>query len=501
MQEWGLDLNNPDSWIQTLLELEWITPDIRQWIKYRAGLMGEPTATMDHTEAVQAFFNLCPLFISGYFDDGMTGGVKAAVDTADRAVAYIMQTIGIKGSMLKFERAYANATISTRLRQPRQLHEPKEAHPEPEFTPPAPGHIDVLGKIIDIKNQLRYDKADRLGAFYALLRAILHQAKSNPEHKASEAALMRALGQACYVTDTCTPLRAHTTSMIAALTKASAWSAKTGSHGDKRNQAASMGKAAHDIFLAYQTRLEASNTDAFSEAEHEAIFAKWQNLDLGRQIHLPQEAHEQFENLILGLQNFNAECLMPMRSSPGEDAIWIMNDSAGLSGELDDSQRRAGACWYYCKSWATIRWTQELWLNQVLAETHSSSQELSNGNANLQYAIMMAQKEPDTWRTSCYIEVYDSLATTSVLTKMGAKTTAMRALVAERLEMVQLIDARILTFWQARGLGQPADDFSKFFNNKAKQDLVDRYQVPVERLPERRVRAGCVNSLNSARSS
>ena len=493
MVEWNFNRAQPHTWLKALLALEWITPSIRAWIMRRAEAMGSPTADMDYVDAIKSIWNLIPCFVCGYFDDGMAGGPRAAIETVDRAIAYIMQNIGVAGSMLKFERGYSNGTKATRLRLPTALGAEEDPAAGPEFTDPIPGIVDILGKLIDTQHGMRYDKPGRLGAFYALLRAIAHQASTNPGRKVSEVALLRAMGQACYVTDTCTPLRAFTSSMIAALTTAKSWSGKS-NNNDKRRMAGSMGKTAHDIFMHYESQGDPFFTP--SETDAETVFQDWCKLDLGATIHLPIEADTQFEQLIAGLQEFNMECLMPLRAPPGEDAIWIMNDSAGLSAELDDTQRRAGACWFYSERWATIKWTHELWDVEVLKNSHSSSQELSNGSANLAYALHMAKIDPETWGTSCYIEVYDSLATTSVLTKMGARTPAMKALVAERLELVKYVDARFLVFWQARELGQPADDFSKFKNAKAKKDLFDRYGIPVERLPERRVLAGVTNSLN-----
>ena len=74
------------------------TPVHTNRLKHRADIMGVPTKHMDYITALKCAWNLTPCFISGYFDDGMAGGPLAAIQTVDRAVAYIMHTVGVKGS-------------------------------------------------------------------------------------------------------------------------------------------------------------------------------------------------------------------------------------------------------------------------------------------------------------------------------------------------------------------------------------------------------------------
>jgi hypothetical protein len=101
---------------------------------------------------------------------------------------------------------------------------------------------------------------------------------------------------------------------------------------------------------------------------------------------------------------------------------------------------------------------QELWDIEVLKLTHSTQQEMANGNASLAAVLRDAPPGIDI------VEVYDSQATVHIARRLASSKPGMLPLIEERFELLDCATQkgiRVLTLWQDRDEGQLADDFSK----------------------------------------
>ena len=224
-----------------------------------------------------------------------------------------------------------------------------------------------------------------------------------------------------------------------------------------------------------------------STGEYEDLEWELPSTEMGPMTYLARSADAEIEALIDAMKHYNEEAFLPRRSPPGDDVIFIMQDSAGLMKdddreEVEPQPGRAGAAWFYSKEWKTIPWTREQWELGVLRYAHSTAQEAATGSANM----LFAQAE---WPgRSGYIEVYDSKSSTQIWHRGASRSKSMRYVVGERREHNQRHpENRDMAFWQERELGTIADMLSKYEDSEARDALRARFtDRELEAAPRRR---------------
>ena len=171
------------------------------------------------------------------------------------------------------------------------------------------------------------------------------------------------------------------------------------------------------------------------------------------------------DELMRVLPAVNGIHFFPRRSAVGRAGVaFLMNDSAGFEQRRDGTwppppdHILAGACWIMSPKWRTIQWMQELWDIETLKITHSTQQELANGNANLSATIDRVAPGSDI------VEIYDNQATVHMARRLATRKPGLIPLLQERLRLIRTAEAkqiRILTLWNNRTEGTPADLLSK----------------------------------------
>ena len=340
-------------------------------------------------------------------DDGIYAGLDSCCDSADKAFIHII-SLGVQAQFPKFVRAFTDDTMATRVSAT-------------EWSPRAPGSPVLLGKMFVLSTGVKCDTPSRIAEAKALLRAILHQA-SKEKSSVYEASLRRALGiwasplcrsppppppatttatqpRVClthhclrpqvFITDGCVFLRSHLRGcawlppallfhsvlvlcdnvrlflparLIKGLKAAGSWSKGRAVSGSS-DFAWQMAQSCYHGAAAYAS----NNEDTIT-----TWLESWRLLPLGRKCKLPLSCISQLEALICAIDNVNAQCFMPRRSSvPSDFTVYLCLDSAGLSDE-DPSSPRACGGWAYCSAWADIRWFQEQWCSEILHTAHST---------------------------------------------------------------------------------------------------------------------------------
>ena len=69
-EAWGIN-GAPETWIDKVLQLPWITPDIKTWILQRAAKFGRPASGQSRADNTAALWQCLPGSALGYFDDGI----------------------------------------------------------------------------------------------------------------------------------------------------------------------------------------------------------------------------------------------------------------------------------------------------------------------------------------------------------------------------------------------------------------------------------------------
>ena len=329
---------------------------------------------------------------------------------------------GVEATMPKFERAWPDDTIATRLS-------------ESSWGPRAPGFIVILGKQFILSTFKKRDTRERIAEAIILLRAILYQAE-HEDKWVFESSIRRALGVWVYITDGPVFLRIYLRGMIRALTAAGSWSssklpAASSEYSWRMAQATFLGAAAYTK----------------STAAYGSWLESWRALPLGKKCKIPNACKGQFEALCASILRFNEQTWMPRRSPvPANHIVYLMLDSAGLSKE-DPTSKRACGGWAYCEQWDEIKWFQETWCPQILAVAHSTIMEASNGISCLEYAIK-------TWEAMVFVEIYDSGAAVDIFRSMASRSLPMRRLLKTRFDvLLKHPHVRALPHWQSRTLG------------------------------------------------
>ena len=443
MQQWGItDLDDTSTWVNQLREAPWAaTERVQQWIADRAAKFGAPTAksfaALTPTEAcdvIEQLWRLVPAAISGFFDDGFWAGSSRICADIQRAVERLSSECGIEAQAAKFERGTAQGFVY-KLKDVEDSDTSHEPHHHVDYGVDASrweldfaGHIQILGKEMDISTQLRQDSARRLKEACALTEEILRMAAAHPKRLVPVAAMERCRGQWNFITDTCKNLRALLYGLTASIkSKSRVWAR---GRGDKRKRAVKMGIAA-------------GAAPSIGGGKW-----TWDEWDIGASIALQRSCDCDLSELMRAAVQYNGASWVPRRSAPDYDkCVWVFNDSAGLSSD-NPLAPRAAACWAWSPRWDECRYTIETWSQHALETLNSTQEEAAGGQANMDWILQQCP-----W-AECVIEVYDSQPTMHIFRRMACRANNLAEVIhARRRTAMRHPNTRILTLWDERAHG------------------------------------------------
>ena len=469
-QAWGIDDTAPDTWASTVLRQSWAKAGVRAWMVRRWAEMGEPKNGATRLENMELLFQAIPMALAAFFDDAMFGGLRQVCLQFEQALMRICTELGVEASLEKFTSADTATTVRHRISTT-------------EWSTPESGHPDILGKEFDLTKRVRRDVPIRIRSTTALLTMIQEQAQQSGRMVATTA-LRRVRGQVNFITDQHPQHRCFTQGITAAVTRDTSTEPAWQRGAQRAQRAATMAEHAYRRGAGEYD----SDTTQISGRQHGL-----DTMELGPSTFLERKADGEIAALIDAMSYYNEEAFLPRRSPPSTDAVFILQDSAGLMRD-DDQQEvqpqpgRAGACWFYSQAWKSIPWCREQWEEGVLRVASSTVEEAATGNANLIFAC-------NEWPgRSEYIEIYDSKTTTQIWSRGASKAPAMRTIVKERREFLEARpDVRVRSIWQAREKGTPADMLSKYDDHGARAALLARFpHQPMEAAPRPR-RANVIN--------
>ena len=233
------------------------------------------------------------------------------------------------------------------------------------------GHVQILGKEMDIANEMRQDSERRLNEVQALADEVLRLAHQHKNRLVPTAALQRLQGQLNFVTDTCKCVRAFLHGITASIkSQGRVWSKK----GNKRTRAVMMGIAAG----------AAPSVGGGSWS--------WDEWNIGPSVALALTCDHEIVELLRSCHQHNGAAWVARRSPPDyNNTVWIFNDSAGLSATTG-ADKRAAACWAWSPRWTAkggpgCPFICEDWCAAALGRLNSTQEEAANGEANLQWIL------------------------------------------------------------------------------------------------------------------
>ena len=454
---WGFDavlMRQPQRWFAAVLAQPWAQDRrVRDWMLHRRRIFGEPRPDQSRADQMHALWNLLPAILAGYFDDTMTGGIPGLVEQITTAVFFLIIHLRIDAQFMKFERGTAEGK--------HYLYSGTELHMDPAkrswAESPDQHHIMILGKEAVLHTFTRRDSAARLkyvAGLWTGCKTIVHQSVSR---RIEQRIMQKIVGLLIFVTDTAAVLRAllnHTCRCL---------KTKNGFMAGRR------GRSRSAMILEC----------AAKGVEVPASVYKW-SATPGTFTVCSRAAEAELDELLRVLPAVNGEHFFPRRSNVGGNGVtFIMNDSAGFEKRRDGtwppppSHMLAGAAWLLSPNWSVIAWMQERWDIEILKVTHSTQQELANGNANLSATIDRAPRGSDI------VEIYDNEATVHMARRLATRKPGLVPLLQERLRLIRRAEQRqirILTLWNDRTEGTPADLISKGQCRAAEQWI--QYSAP-----------------------
>lgn len=335
MQQWSLS-DDPSSWVDTMLKQSWAQkPCVKAWVIDRAEKFGRPSAkswsalsTEEARGEMESLFNLVPLAMSTFFDDGFWASCPELCEGVQQAILKLSSECGVLCSLEKFEKADNHGRLF-------QMNE------EGVFVQQDDGNIQILGKEMDIVQRSRKDSEARIRCVCALTEELLAQAQSSRRRRVPAAAIERCRGQWNFVLDTCKPLRA----LLCGLTASIKTKVAVKASGDKRKRAAVMGAAAYEA--------------AYGPSKSKAW--RWKHWKYGQLVSLAKSCDRDLAELMRVVRKYNEACWLPRTSAPSADKImWIFNDSAGRS-TTDVNGVRAGAAWMWSPKLGFFPYFLEEW--------------------------------------------------------------------------------------------------------------------------------------------
>ena len=452
---WQFDvvlMSHPEHWFSAVLKQSWAQiPSVRHWMLERRRIFGEPRPDQTQAERMHSLWNLLPAVIAGYFDDTMTGGIPDLVEQITTAVFYLIIKLGIDAQFMKFERGTAD--------RQHFLYSGTELHLEPAkrswTRSPNQDHVMILGKEAVLDTFIRRDSADRLSYVAGLwtgCRTIVHQSRART---IEQRLVQKLLGLVIFITETAPSLRALINHLCRCL------KIKNGFRAGRAGRS----RAAMIVECAAKG------------VEVPASVYNW-DAQPGAITTCSRAAEAEMDELMRVLPTVNGIHFFPRRSAVGRGGVaFLMNDSAGFEQRRDGTwppppdHLLAGACWIMSPKWRTVRWMQELWDIEILKITHSTQQELANGNANLAATIDRVTPGSDI------VEIYDNEATVHMARRLATRKPGLIPLLQERLRLIRAAEAkqiRILTLWNNRTEGTPADLLSKGHCRQAER-WIQRY--------------------------
>lgn len=336
-REWNLDEAAPETWTATVLQQPWAKGRAREWMQHRWQHFGTPSADKGRVENVQLLFQAVPMALVGFFDDAMSGGKRGVCTQFERALGRLRDELGIEQSLPKSMLADIDGTLQLRTGA------------NGEWSQPEPGHPDILGKEFVLRRRVRRDTGIRIKVTCALLDMIVEQAQRNGR-MIPTAAARRACGQSNFITDQHPQHRCFLSGLTVSIGRTGTeTAAKRGA--DKQQRTTAMARAAYMRAHA-QPGWNAAETTVSSEGDMPTS-------GMGPQTYLAASADDELRAMKEAMLNYNEEAFLPRRSPPGRDAIFIMQDSAGLMRDDDDVEvepqpGRAGAAWFYSEGWDSI---------------------------------------------------------------------------------------------------------------------------------------------------
>ena len=474
MEEWQLG-SDCREWINRLLQLDWVEEITRRWIRVRAGIFKLPSAPNYHKLSFKAaktemhrFWNIVPVAIGAFFDDKFSGTGERWARDVTGAVFTLMDEGEVEGSLEKFERFKAGGY--------RGVLNPTTRKFEREATD---GDAVVLGRAFyvsptDYKADRMKDRPEVKAETAALLSAVLAAASASATGLVATAAGLRLRGQLNWLLGTEPTAR----SLLQGLSKALA-AAQCGfmPHLLKRRaQRFVMAKAAFQTTQQLQGR---------------KVDWCWKAWGLRQFFVLPRATRKELQELMQILMESEGVAFLPRRSPvPLDEIAFVQNDCAGAKKDargvvIDDGEERAGAAYIFNAACARVRYIQEPMPIAVLTETHSTAQEMSNGEAN---AEQVAAAERFA-HVTVIAEVYDSQSSMGIWRRMRAKRRGMQQLLDQRRKLLRELrrrSVRLITLWNKRELQTIPDLLSKMATAEARRRL--KWRFPHKKIDKRRWR-------------
>ena len=211
IQQWGLG-DDPSSWADKIKSLEWASAEVtQQWIQKRRAIFTPEHRTswaalepQEASTVMENFFNLIPLPLGGFFDDGFWAGNAQICNDTEDAVIRLMDTLWVQAQYQKFERDTLDGkhyvmkgTRATKTEKRTWVLQGVE-------------NVEILGKEFCLPSRRRGNATSRIKACSNLLDALEDKAASGKKRLVHRGALERLQGQLNFLIETSKSRRSYT---------------------------------------------------------------------------------------------------------------------------------------------------------------------------------------------------------------------------------------------------------------------------------------------------